>query len=71
MAHTPKTPQAIHIYFTKYEEASRWILYSSLLCIINHPNIWWFIFTYSIQATKSKYQFSKGAKKITSQDKYS
>ena len=44
MAHTPKLFQAIHVYFKKIEEASRWILYSSLLCLVNYPNIWWFIF---------------------------
>ena len=43
MAHTLKTFQVIHMYFTKSEETSRCILYSSLLCLTNHPNIWWFI----------------------------
>ena len=42
MAHTPKTYQLIHIYFTKSEEYSRWVFYSSLLCLKNHPNMWCF-----------------------------
>ena len=31
-----------HKYLLKKSEgASRWILYSSLICLNNHPNIWW------------------------------
>ena len=40
---TRKTFHAIHIYFLKREEASKWILYSSLLCLSNNHNIWWYI----------------------------
>ena len=54
--HTPKTFQAIHIYFTKNKKGSRWTFYSSLLCFGNHPNIWWFIFTKDIQASLIQYQ---------------
>ena len=33
-----------HTYlFYKSEETSIWILHSSLLCLINHTPIWWFI----------------------------
>ena len=36
MPHTPKIFQTLHIYFTKSEEVSRYILHSSLLCLRNH-----------------------------------
>ena len=69
MVHTTKTIQPIHIYSTKSEESSRRILSSSLLCLSNHPNIWWFNFTWVLQYTQSQAQLAKGAKKLTLQDK--
>ena len=30
----------MHIYFTKIKESSRCILYSSIIFLSNHPNIW-------------------------------
>ena len=51
-----------HTYlFDKKEETSIWILYSSIICLINHSNLWWFIFTWDIQDNKSKYQLDKVA----------
>ena len=60
MAHTPKKFHSVHIYFTKSEESPIWILYSSLLCLINHPDILWYILTQALQATQSQYQMNKG-----------
>ena len=63
MGHTLKTP-SIHVYFTQSEEAYRCILYLSLLCLINYPNIYWNIFTQALQATQSHAQLSKGANNL-------
>ena len=62
MAHTPRKFQAICIYYTKSEESSGWVLYSSLICLRNYPTIWWLIVKYYLQANQSKSQLSKGAK---------
>ena len=39
MSHIPKTFQAVYVYYKKIEEASRWIFYSYLICLSNHPYI--------------------------------
>ena len=59
MSHTPKIFQAIHIYFTKSDKSSIWILCSSLLFLINNTNLGSYIFTQDLQATQSKYQIAK------------
>ena len=40
MEHTYKTFQALQVFVAKIEIASRWILYSSVLCLRNNPSIW-------------------------------
>ena len=45
MAYTYKPFQAIHMYSTNIEESPRWILYLYPLCLGNHTNIQWYIFT--------------------------
>ena len=64
MVHTLKTFQAIYIYFTKIEESSRWVLYSSIICLNNHPNMWGFIFTYAIQDTQIQSQLDEVVNKL-------
>ena len=43
MAHISKTFYAMHMESTQSEEFSRLILYSSIPCLRNHPNIQWSI----------------------------
>ena len=59
--HTPKIFQVFHSYSTKSEEETRWILYLSIFCLRNHPNIRWYIFIYALQATQGQDQMAKGA----------
>ena len=60
MKQTPKTLQALHLYFTKNEESSRIIFNSSIIFPSDHPNIWWLVFTLGLQATQSQVQLVKG-----------
>ena len=61
VTHTPKIFQIIHIYFTKFKEASRWFFNSFLLCLVIHPNLWWGCFKCALQDTQSLSKLAKGA----------
>ena len=61
-------PSHTHLFY-KIGEASRWMLYSSIICLSNHPDIWWYICTCSIQANQNQYQIDKGCQQKTFQEK--